>query len=52
MTKAIRWITSGEDRLIEKIDKRKAQDDIRRGSVRKGRIIRTKTGVIKRIVVA
>lgn len=51
MTKAIRWLLNGEDRLIDKIDKRKKVDDIRRGSTKKGRVIRTSTGVIKRVIV-
>jgi len=51
MTKAIRWMIHGEDRLIEKIDKKKSEEDIRRGSVKKGRVIRTSNGVIKRVVV-
>lgn len=51
MTKAIRWIIYGEDRLVDKIDRKKKQDNIRRGSVKKGRIIRTEAGVIKRVIV-
>jgi len=51
MTKAIRWILTGEDKFIEKIDKRKAQEDIRRGSVKKGRIIRNNNGTIRRVMV-
>jgi hypothetical protein len=51
MTKAIRWILQGEDRLIDKIDRRKKEEAIRVGYIRKGRIIRTDTGVIRRVVV-
>ena len=52
MTKALRWLLKDEDRLLDRIDKRKAEEDSRRGSIKKGRIIRTKTGVIKRVVIA
>lgn len=52
MNKIQRWIAYGEDKLINKIDSKKKEIDIRRGSVRKGRIIRTSNGAIKRVVVA
>lgn len=52
MTKAIRWLLKDEDRLIDKIDRRKAQEDTRRGSVKRGKIIRTEHGAIKRVVVS
>lgn len=51
MTKAIRWLLVGEDSLVDKIDKRKAQEDIRRGSVKKGRIIRNANGTIRRVAI-
>jgi len=40
MTKAIRWIVMDEDRLLDRIDRRKAVENIRRGSTpaNKGRI--------------
>jgi hypothetical protein len=52
MNKIQRWLAYGEDRLIEKIDRKKAKIDARRGSVKKGRIIRNNNGTIRRVVVA
>lgn len=49
MTKAMNWLLRGEDRLVELIDKKKSKEDIRRGSVRKGRIIRNTNGTIRRV---
>jgi hypothetical protein len=51
MNKAIRWLVSGEERFIDKIDRKKAEEDTRRGSVKKGRIIRNSNGTIRRVMV-
>ena len=52
MNKIQRWMAYGEERLLDKIDRKKAEEDARRGSVKKGRIIRTSSGAIKRVLVA
>lgn len=51
MSKALRFLLYGENRLIDKLDKKKKEESIRRGTKKYGKIIRNENGTIRRVVV-